>query len=67
VLICKKCKHVVKGLETHLEDAHGLKKKERRPLLNRYNTLLLTKLEDVHTLLLNGRPFKALGDLISAF
>ena len=37
VLICKKCKHTVKGLETHLEDAYRLKKKERRPLLNRYS------------------------------
>jgi hypothetical protein len=25
VLICKKCKHAIRGLETHLEDAYRLK------------------------------------------
>ena len=67
VLICKKCKHDVIGLETHLEDAHGLKKKERRLLLDRYSILLLVKPEDVYTPLPNGRPFKALRDLIPVF
>jgi hypothetical protein len=67
VLICKKCKHVITGLETHLEDAHGLKKKERRPLLDRYNPLFLLKPEDVHTPLSNRPPFEALGDPIPAF
>ena len=33
VLICKKYKHAIRGLETHLEDAYRLKKKERRLLL----------------------------------
>ena len=67
VLIYKKCKYIIRGLETHLEDAYRLKKKERRPLLDRYNTLLLIKPEDVYTPLLNRRPFKALRDLIPAF
>jgi hypothetical protein len=67
VLICKKCKHAIRGLETHLEDAHGLKKKERRPLLDRYSTLLLAKPEDVYTPPSNGPPFEALGDLIPVF
>jgi hypothetical protein len=67
VLIYKKYKHIVRGLETHLEDAHGLKKKERRPLLDRYSTLLLIKPEDIHTPPLNRRPFEALKDLIPAF
>jgi hypothetical protein len=29
VLICRHHKQAVKGLKRHLEDAHGLKKKER--------------------------------------
>jgi hypothetical protein len=67
VLIYKKYKHIIRGLETHLEDAYKLKKKERRPLLDRYSTLLLIKPEDVYTPLFNKRPFKALKDLIPAF
>ena len=67
VLICKKCKHAVRGLETHLEDAHRLKKKERQPLLDHYSTLLLVKPEDVYTPPPNRRPFKALRDPIPAF
>jgi hypothetical protein len=67
VLIYKKCKYTIRGLETHLEDTYRLKKKERRPLLDRYNILLLVKPEDIHTPLLNRRPFKALRDPIPAF
>jgi hypothetical protein len=47
VLICKRCKQAVRGLETHLEDAHRLNKKERQPLINRYSALQLAKPEDV--------------------
>ena len=47
VLICKRCKQAVRGLETHLEDAHRLNKKERQSLFNRYSTLQLAKPEDV--------------------
>jgi hypothetical protein len=67
VVLCKKCKQAIRGLETHLEDTHRLKKKERLPLLDRYNSFLLAKPEDVHTPLSNGPPFKALRDPISAF
>jgi hypothetical protein len=67
VLICKKYKHTIKGLETHLKDIHKLKKKERRLLLDRYNILLFVKPEDIHTLLFNRPPFEALRDLISVF
>jgi hypothetical protein len=67
VLICKKYKQAIKGFEIHLEDAYGLKKKERRLLLNRYNSLFLVKLKDVYTLLSYKLPFEALRDLIFAF
>ena len=67
VLICKKCKHAIRGLETHLEDAHGLKKKDRQPLLKHFSSLFLAKPEDVHTPPSNGPLFDALGDPISAF
>ena len=67
VLICKKCKHAIRGLETHLEDAHGLKKKERQPLLKHFSSLFLAKPEDVQAPPSNGPLFEALGDPISAF
>jgi hypothetical protein len=67
ILICKKCKHAIKGLKTYLEDAYGLKKKERRPLLDRYNLLFLAKPEDVYTPLSYKPSFEVLGDLILAF
>jgi hypothetical protein len=67
VLICKKCKHAIRGLETYLEDAHGLKKKERRPLLDRYNLLFLAKPKDVYIPPSYRPSFEVLGDLILAF
>ena len=67
VLIYKKYKYIIRGLETHLEDAYGLKKKERRLLLDCYSILLLVKPEDVYTPPPNRRPFKALRDPIPAF
>jgi hypothetical protein len=67
MLICKKCKHAIKRFKTHLEDAYRLKKKEKRLLLDRYNSLFLVKPEDVYTFLSYRLPFEALGDLILAF
>ncbi len=67
VLICNKCKYTIRGLETHLEDAHRLKKKERRLLLDQYNLLFLAKLEDIYIPLFYKLLFKALGDLIPTF
>ena len=67
VLICKRCKQAVRGLETHLEDTHGLNKKERQSFLNRYSALQLAKLEDVLIPQSNGPPFVALGEPIAAF
>ena len=67
VLICKKCKYTIRGLEIYLEDAHRLKKKERWLLLDRYNSLFLAKPEDVYTPPSHGPPFEALGDPIPAF
>jgi hypothetical protein len=67
VLICKKHKRAVKGLDTHLREAHGLTKKERRPLVDRFATLTLAKPNDVVTPPKNGPPFKALGDPVLAY
>jgi len=61
VLICKKHKQAVKGLERHLKDAHGLRKrKERQPLVNHYAELTLAKPEDVATPPTNRPLFKSL-------
>jgi hypothetical protein len=63
VLICKKHKQAVKGLERHLKDAHRLRKrKERRLLVDHYAELTLANPKDVATPSTNGPPFKSLGD-----
>ena len=67
VLICRMHKRAVRGLVTHLRDAHGLKKKERQPFLDRYAGLTLAKPEDVATPPTNKPPFEALGDLEQAY
>jgi hypothetical protein len=68
VLICKKHKQAVKGLERHLKDAYGLRKrKERQPLVNHYAELTLANPKDVATLLTNRPLFKSLGDLDLAY
>jgi hypothetical protein len=40
VLICRWHQQAIKGLKNHLEDAHGLKKKERQPYLEHYGAFL---------------------------
>jgi len=42
VLICKTHGLGVVGLEKHLKDKHGLLKKERQPILERYAGLAIT-------------------------
>jgi hypothetical protein len=62
VLICKKHKQAVKGLERHLKDVHRLRKrKERQLLVDHYAELTLAKPEDVVTPLTNRSSFKSLG------
>ena len=63
MLICKRYKQAVKGLDTHLKDAYGLrKKKEQQPIIDSYARLALANPKDITTPLANGPPFKALGD-----
>ncbi len=50
IVICKKHKKAVKGLDRHRKDAHGLRKrKERQPLLDHYAQFPLARPEDVAT------------------
>ena len=67
VLICKKHKRAVKGLDTHLREAHRLTKKERRPLVDRFATLTLAKPNGVVIPPKNGPPFEVLGDPVLAY
>jgi hypothetical protein len=60
VLIYKKHKQAIKGLERHLKDVYKLRKRKKRQLLVDYYTeLTLAKLEDVITLLTNRSLFKS--------
>jgi hypothetical protein len=68
VLICKKHKQAIKGLERHLKDIYRLKKrKERQLLVDHYAELTLAKPEDVVTLLTNRSLFKSLRHLQCAY
>jgi hypothetical protein len=67
VLICKKHKQAVKGLDTHLREVHRLTKKERRLLVDRFAMLTLAKPNDVITPLKNRPLFKALRDPVLAY
>jgi hypothetical protein len=68
VLICRKHKLAVKGLDWHLKDAHGLRsKKERQPILDQYDSLVLLLLNDVLQPPNNCAPFEALGTPLDGF
>lgn len=63
LLICKKHKSGIKGLDRHLKDAHGLrKKKERQSLLDHFAQFDLVRPQEVATPSANSPPFKALGE-----
>jgi hypothetical protein len=63
VLICRKHKYAVKGLDRHLKDAHGLRKKgDRQPILDKYSSLVLLEPKDVPSPPDNCLPFEALGN-----
>lgn len=68
VLVCKYHGLAVVGLDGHLRDAHGLrKKKERQPILDRYTGLVLVKPREVAIPPPNGSPFEALRKPTRAF
>ena len=68
ILICKKHKKAVKGLDRHLKDAHGLRKrKDRQPLIDHYTQFILARPEDVATPPTNSPPFQALREPILAY
>jgi hypothetical protein len=57
VLICTLHRTAVQGLQTHLRDTHGLDKKRRAPLLQKYGSLSLRRPKDVRLPTLGGAPF----------
>jgi hypothetical protein len=63
VLFYKRYKIGIKSLEGHLKDAHSLRaRKERQPILDQYNSLVLLYPKDVRLPLHNCAPFDALGE-----
>jgi hypothetical protein len=67
VFIYKKYKYTIRGLEMYLKDIYKLKKKEKRLLLDWYNSLFLVKPEDIYILLFYRLLFKVLRDPIPVF
>lgn len=68
VLICKYHGLAVVGVDGHLKDAHGLRKKrERQPILDRYAGLTLAKPREVVVPPPNGPPFETLRKPAQAF
>src|SRR4051812_46410580 len=61
VLVCKLHHVGVRGLNTHLSDAHGLDKKRCAPLLEKYGSLPLCRPKDVELPKAGGLPFASLG------
>ena len=58
----------VRGLDRHLKDAHGLRKqKERRPILDLYDSLVLLPPKDVPRPPDGSAPFEALGKPLDGF
>jgi hypothetical protein len=68
VLICKAHQQAVKGLDTHLRDAHGLSTiKERQPILDQYSSFFLLPPKAVPLPPNNCAPFEALGKPLDGF
>jgi len=68
VLFCREHQQGVKGLERHLKDAHGLrKKKERQPILDVYQSVVMLPPKDVRQPPDNCTTFDVLGKPLQGF
>ena len=64
--MCTLHRTAVRGLETHLRDAHRLGKKRRDVLLEKYGMLSLRPPKEVRLPEPGGRPFPSLGPPVEA-